>query len=448
MPTLFRKRQPIPDQLNIALISQFAPLLQTRSSSGTATGHARASGPSFLRLIARGLAFRGHSVTIITGENLGGATNVREADGVRIVSIAPSRISRLRSQAHQPRFQDLVRSKFLELHREKPFHLVHALDSSAVRVGLMKREHGFAMAYDVQATHLADLFAIMGMGQETLGSILGTGLSVGLRFLSTYFGKDRQLLATADGVFAASPRERISLERYYLYPDAKIHNVPYGIEIGTLEPVDDATENSGAPENRAWMKIPASTHVAVTVSDMNEIGEMQNLLQAFEKVAIRKPNSRLIVIGDGPRFKEIEFEALMLALGSKVIFTGELNHDDQVRAISRADVFVNLSARTSGFEPSLLEAMAQKKVVIGSEMSPMSAMLEHGLEGFLVRPADVSEITELLLAVFEQRLPIEAIGEAARAKIAAIFDPEKMVVETLRAYRSILEATGQYRRSA
>ncbi len=438
--SIFQKRKPIPDQLNIALISQYAPLIQTRGASGTSGRH---SGPSFLRLIARGLAFRGHSVTIITGENLGGATNVKEADGVRIVSIAPSRTSRLRSQAHQPRFQDLVRSKFLELHREKPFHLVHALDSSAVRVGLMKRDHGFAMAYDVQATHLSDLFAIVGMGQETLGSILGTGLSVGLKFLSTYFGTDRKLLSTADGVFAASPRERISLERYYLYPDSKIHNVPYGIEIGALKP-----EENSEQEDRSWLKIPPSMHVAVTVSDMGEIGEMQNLLRAFERVAIRKPNSRLIVIGDGPRFKEIEFEALMLALGSKVIFTGDLSHDDQVRAISRADVFVNLSARTSGFEPSLLEAMAQKKVVIGSEMSPMAAMLEHGLEGFLVRPADVGEITDLLLAVFEERLPNQQIGDAARAKITALFDPEKMVVETLKAYRSILEATGQYRRFA
>lgn len=435
---MFFSRKPIPDQLNIALISQYAPLIQTRPTSG------RVAGPSFLRLIARGLAFRGHSVTIITGESLGGATTVREADGVRVVSIAPSRSSRLRSQAHQPRFQDLVRSKFLELHREKPFHIVHALDSSAIRVGLIKKDHDFAMAYDVQATHMADLFAIMGMGQESLGSILGTGMSVGLRFLSTYFGRDRKLLSTADGVFVASPRERISLERYYLYPDAKIHTVPYGIEIGALKAIDETNEQ----ETRTWLTIPKSVHVAVTVSDMNEIGEMASLLRAFEQVAIRKPNSRLIVIGDGPKFKDIEFEALMLALGSKVIFTGDLTHEDQVRAISRADVFVNLSARTSGFEPSLLEAMAQKKVVIGSEMSPISAMIEHGLEGFLVRPADVSEITDLLLAVFENQLPTEQIGEAARTKISALFDPEKMVVETLRAYRSIMAATGRYRRTA
>lgn len=438
---MFQKRLLIPDSLNIALVSQYAPLVSSRSAG-------RPSGPTFLRLIARGLAFRGHSVTILTGENLGGASQVKEADGVRIVSIAPTRGSRLRSQAHQPRFQDLVRAKFLELHRETPFHLVHALDSSAVRVGKMKRDLHFAMAYDVQATHMSDLFAIMGMGQESLGSILGTGLSVGLRFLSTYFGQDRELLATADGVFVASPRERLALERYYLYPDAKIHSVPYGTEVSTMQTAATDADADAATKDRPWLQLPDSMHVAVTVSDMNEIGEMQNLLRAFERVSIKKPNSRLIVIGHGPRFKEIEYEALMLALGSKVIFTGDLETDEQVRAIAGADVFVNLSARTSGFEPSLLEAMAQKKVVIGSEMSPMAALIEHGLEGFLVRPADVAEITDLLLAVFEERLPNSQIGEAARAKVTALFDPEKMVVETLKAYRAILTATGRYRRTA
>lgn len=437
---LFSRRKPTPNQLNIALISQFAPLTQTRTSG-------RLAGPSFLRLIARGLAFRGHNVTIITGESVAGpGGTTKEADGVRIVSLASPRSARHRAfrASHQPRFQDLVRRRFLELHKETPFHLVHALDGSAVRVGKMKKEMGFAMAYDVQATSMTDLFAIMGMGQETLGSILNTSFNVGVRFLSTYFGHDRRLLSTADGVFVASPRERLALERYYLYPDAKIHTVPYGIEVNATRPSE--TPSDVEKQDSPWNMLSESCKVAVTVSDMNDVAEMSSLLRAFEKVAIKKPNARLIIIGDGPRFKEIEFESLNLALGSKVIFTGALDHDEQVKVIARANVFVNLSARTSGFEPSLLEAMAQKKVVIGSEMSPMAAMIEHGLEGFLVRPADVKEITELLLAVFEERLPTDQIGDAARAKIASLFDPEKMVVETLKAYRSILLATGRYKR--
>jgi glycosyltransferase involved in cell wall biosynthesis len=228
------------------------------------------------------------------------------------------------------------------------------------------------------------------------------------------------------------------LERYYLYPDARIHTVPYGIEIGDLAP----RERSEALRQK--LGIPETAKVAVTITDMTEIEEVRNLLRAFEQVVIKKPNTRLLIVGHGPKFKEIEREMLNLVLGSKVIFTGAINENDIPETIALADVFVNLSSRTTGFEPSLLEAMAQKKVIIGSEVSPMGTIVEHGKDGFLVRPADVTELTHLLLEIFSG-LNVEDIGESARQKVLDLFEPEKMVIETINAYYAILKATGYYK---
>jgi 1,2-diacylglycerol 3-alpha-glucosyltransferase len=155
----------------------------------------------------------------------------------------------------------------------------------------------------------------------------------------------------------------------------------------------------------------------------------------------------LIIIGNGPRFKEIEYEVLNLALGSKVIFAGAVSQSDIPDYISLADAFVNLSSRTTGFEPSLLEAMAQKKVIIGSEVSPIATIVEHGKEGFLIRPADVVELAVLLHDLFNERLSTLEIGEHARQKVTGLFDPEKMVRETMDAYYKILLSTGYYRKS-
>lgn len=336
-------------------------------------------------------------------------------------------------------FPDLVKSKFIDLHVVEPFHLVHSVDSSAFKISRFKENYDVAIAYDVAATRLSEIFAIMAMSQETLGSILSTSFAVGYKFLSTYYGGDRSLLKTADGVFVTSPRERIALERYYLYPDAKIHTVPYGIEIGDLEP------RERSEELRRSLGIPETAKVAVTITDMTEVGEVSNLLRAFEQVAIKKPNSRLIVVGHGPKFKEIEYEMLCLALGSKVVFTGAVRDTDLPDYIALSDVFVNLSSRTTGFEPSLLEAMAQKKVIIGSEVSPMATIVEHSRDGFLIRPADISELNTLLLDIFAGHLPVLEIGEAARRKVLDLFDSEKMVIETLGAYYAILKGTGYYR---
>lgn len=393
----------------------------------------RATGFSFLRLIARGLAARDHQVTVLSAENPTGRAEI-EQEGVKIHFLMESRAARARRDP----FPDLVRAKFIELHAKNPFHLLHSVDNSAIKISLHKDAYRIAVAYDVAATRMSQLFSLLGMSQETVGSILRTSLAVGYKFVSSYYGGDRQLLKTADGVFVASPRERIALERYYLYPDSRIHTVPYGIEIGDLSP------RERSEELRRKLGIPETAKVAVTVSDMTEVEEVLNLLLAFEQVVIKKPSSRLLIVGDGPKFKEIEFEMLNLALGSKVVMTGAIKETDIPDYIALSDAFVNLSSRTTGFEPSLLEAMAQKKVIIGSEVSPMGTIVEHSRDGFLIRPADVPELTTLLLDIFAGLLPTAEIGENARKKVLDLFDPQKMVIESLNAYYAILKSTGYY----
>lgn len=415
----------LPKKLNVCLVARYFPIA------------GRASGFSFLRLIARGLASRGHRVTVLAGSHPLGQQEIVQ-DGVRIFFLMEGRAARVRRDP----FADLVKSKFIDLHNDPtsgPFHLVHSVDDSALKISQHKKGYKVAIAYDVAATRLSELFAMMGMGQETLGSILSMSVAVGYRFLRSFYGQDRKLLKTADGVFVTSPRERLALERYYLYPDARIHTVPYGIELGDLTP------RERSEELRKSLGIPETAKVAVTITDMTEVGEVKSLLQAFEKVAIKKPNSRLIIVGDGPKFKEIEYEMLTMALGSKVIFTGAVKDSEIPDYITLSDVFVNLSARTTGFEPSLLEAMSQKKVIVGSEVSSMGTIVEHSVDGFLIRPADVSELATLLLDVFGGALPVADIGEQARSKVLSLFDPEKMVIETLSAYYAILKRTGAYK---
>lgn len=419
------RRLPPPDQLNVCLVARHFPIA------------GRASGFSFLRLIARGLIARGHKVTVLSAEHPQGRSYV-EQEGVRIHFLLESRISRLRRDP----FIDLVKQKFDELHETDAFHIVHSVDNSAIKVGRAKNYYKVAMAYDVAATQMSQIFALLGMSQDTLGSILSTSLAVGYKFLSTYYGTDRHLLRNADGVFVASPRERLALERYYLYPDARIHTVPYGIELGDLAP------RERSEELRRRLGIPESAKVVATITDMTSVEELANLFSAFEQVVIKKPSSRLIVVGAGPKFKEIERSMLNLALGSKVIMTGSIKDTDIPDYVALADVFVNLSSRTTGFEPSLLEAMAQKKVIVGSEVSPIATIVEHSRDGFLIRPADIAELTSLFLDIFTGQLPVLEIGEAARKKVLDLFDPEKMVIETVNAYYAILSSTKFYQKAS
>ncbi|MBX3039737.1 MAG: glycosyltransferase family 4 protein [Bdellovibrionaceae bacterium] len=411
----------VPDSLHICLVGQRFQILSRATDSG------------FLWPIAKGLAQQGHKVTVISNRSPLGREEV-ERDGVKAYYLQEGS-----SPYSGMSFTNAAYQKFLELHRQEPFHIVHSLDDSGRRIGRHRKELKIAMAYDVEATQMSQLFSILGMSQETAGSLLTTYAALVYKFLTTYFGRDRKLLRTADGMFVTNPQQRFLLERYYLYPDLHTYTVPYGAEFGEFSSRETPSEL-----RKKW-NLPDHAQIAVTLSDMNEVRELIPLLRAFEKVAIKKPNAYLVLLGTGPNFKKIEFEVLNLALGGRVLMPGAVKSSELIDSIFMGDVFINLSSRSTGFEPSVLEAMANKKVLIGSEVSPLSNLIEDGVDGFLIRPADSESLANLLLEIFAGSLPAQEIGERARRKVLDYFDPQKMVRSTTDAYQKILVRRGLFK---
>lgn len=409
----------MPHSLNICLVAKRFPIL------GRAADH------GFLWPIAKGLAARGHKVSVLAWKN---PRSKREIDQDNVKAYFLGEIF----ARNERDFPFLAQQKFQQLHQLEPFHLVHSIDASAFEIGKNRRKYRVAMMYDVEATEMSQMYSILGMAQDSPSSLIRAGVAVVYKFATTYFTKDRQLLNTADGMFATSPQQKLVLERHYLYPDLKTFVIPYGLEVGDLNP------RERCEELKKKLKLPMNAQTIVTNTDMHEFGELKNLLHAFEKIAVKKTNARLIIVGNGPVYKQVEYEMLNLALGSRVIFVGAVKNTELPDYISLADVFVDLSSRTSGFEPSVIEAMVQKKVVIGSELSPISTIIEDSVNGFLIRPADFNTLSKIFMQIFNDIVPSQEIGEMAHHKVMNIFNTQKMVDLTLDAYNRTLENCGYY----
>lgn len=386
----------------------------------------RASDGGFLWPMARGLARRGLDVTVFSSQSSIGKPFV-ERDGVKTYFLNDKD-----SSVRGLQFDEACYRKFLELHTQNPFQIVHGLDNGALKITKNKKKFKIGVAYDVEATHMSQIFSILGRGHETVGSLLQMGVALTYKFLTTYFSNDRALINTADGMFVAHPQQRFLLERYYLYPEMKIHTLPYGLELSDFKGIDDPIA-----VKKKW-NLAENSQVAVTFSDLNEIQELLHLLAGFEKVAVKKPSSYLLIIGNGPLFKEVEYEILQKALGSRVLLLGAIAEDQALDLVGISDVYINLSSRTTGFETSLIEAMAQKKVIIGSEVSPISHIIEDGVDGFLLRPADKESLANLLIEIFSGSIPTQELGERARKKVIELFDVKKMTDLAIDAYNQIL----------
>lgn len=394
----------------------------------------RAGDTGLLWPLARGLSERGHDVTIISTVSPLKKPELYR-DGIRAFYLYEGTTGSVNSAFKTSRFIDAAHKKFTQLHHEKPFDLVHSLDDSAYKIGRHKKNFNVTVAYDIEATQMADLFSTLTENDGSLNSQLKTSIKVGYKFLTSYFAQDRSLLQTADGIFTTTPQQRMILERYYLYPDYHTYTVPYGINLGDLTP------RSESESFKLKLQIPDDSEIVLAVSNFTNAFELLPLLKAFEKVVLKNANAYLIILGDGPAYKDVEFQMLKLVLGSRVIMPGAVDAEDLLNFISSSSIYVDLSSQSTGLEPTLIEAMAQKKIVIGSELSPISEIIEDTKDGYLVRPADDVTLSKLLTKVLLEKEKYQQIGEEARLKVLKVFNRQKMIDSLLKSYSEILEKT-------
>jgi glycosyltransferase involved in cell wall biosynthesis len=389
--------------------------------------HSRSSDTGLLWPLAKGLNEKGHEVTIISSHSPIKKYEVFR-DGIRAYFLYEGT-----SPFKKTNFIDAVEKQFAELHELKKFDLVHSLDGGAIKIGRHKKNHQVHVAYDIEATRMSDLFSLMGHYDGSLQSQMKTSIRVAWRFLQNYFLHDRMLLDTADGIFTTTPQQRTILERYFLYPDYHTYTVPYGINLGDLS---QREESQGF---KLKLQIPENAKIVLSISNFTNPSEFQPLLKAFSKLILKTPSVYLVLLGQGPRWKDVEYMMLKKVLGSRVMMPGAVDASELLEYISLCSIYIDLSSQSTGLEPTLIEAMAQKKIVIGSELSPVSEIIEEGQDGFLVRPADENTLFKLMSDFLENPLQTSQVGERAREKVLHVFNRDKMIEGLLDAYTSILE---------
>lgn len=101
--------------------------------------------------------------------------------------------------------------------------------------------------------------------------------------------------------------------------------------------------------------VTSNTFVVGCVGRMSEEKNQQFLLHVFASVLNIKPDSVLILVGDGPEKSRLEELALILKISGRVIFTGE--RTDIPMLLNAFDVFV-MPSIFEGFPIAGIEALS------------------------------------------------------------------------------------------
>ena len=126
----------------------------------------------------------------------------------------------------------------------------------------------------------------------------------------------------------------------------------------------------------------------------------------------------MLLVGGGPQDAALKAQAERLGLQDKVVFTGRVPHDQVQRYYDLVDVLayprhsMRLTELVTPLKP--LEAMAQGRVLVASNVGGHRELIRHGETGWLFPAGQADALADLLADVLARRDSWPAIRAAGR----------------------------------
>ena len=142
------------------------------------------------------------------------------------------------------------------------------------------------------------------------------------------------------------------------------------------------------------------------------------LLRALPVILAQVPHARILLVGGGRQEAELKQLAAELGIADKVIFTGRVPHSEVQHYYDLIDVLVypRLSMRLTELVTPLkpLEAMAQGRMLVASDVGGHRELIRDGETGVLFRAGDAQALATAVIGLLQNPQRWDAMKEAGR----------------------------------
>jgi glycosyltransferase involved in cell wall biosynthesis len=204
--------------------------------------------------------------------------------------------------------------------------------------------------------------------------------------------------------------------------------VPSGVPVRRLRAQAPARDAA-----RAALGVRPSTFVIAGLGRLVPIKGFDLLVEALPAVLAAVPDTRAVIIGDGPLRGGLEARARELGVGEHLTITG-VRHDVPA-VLAGADV-LTAPSRNEGMGRALVEAMALGVPVVGAAVGGIPAVIVDGESGRLVPPEDVDALARALTALAADPGTRRQLGDAA-CRRAELFSTDEAARRLLALYAAL-----------
>ena len=354
------------------------------------------------------------------------ATEVEDVDGLRfyrspVPAGGPAGINELRlMRATEARLGQLARELRPDiLHAHSP--VLNAIP--AIRVG---KRLGIPVVYEIRAFW------------EDAAVDHGTTSEGSLRYRITR-GMETWALKRVDHAFTICEGLRRDIVGRGI-PEDRVTVIPNAVDV-------EAFQLSGEPDPvlRQELGLGGKT-VLGFVGSFYAYEGLDLLLDAFPRLLEQRPELRVLLVGGGPQDENLKAQARRLGIADKVIFTGRVPHAEVSRYYDQIDLLVyprhsmRLTELVTPLKP--LEAMAQGRIFVASDVGGHQELIEDGKTGRLFRAGDALSLVAAVGKMLDDRDTWPAMRAAGRLFVEEVRNWRNSTANYVDVYTSLVPDRG------
>jgi PEP-CTERM/exosortase A-associated glycosyltransferase len=239
----------------------------------------------------------------------------------------------------------------------------------------------------------------------------GTSREGGLRYRATRMLETRAL-HRADHVTTICEGLRGDIVERGI-PAGRVTVIPNAVDPDTFKP-------AGVPDPALRRRLGLEgARVIGFIGSFYAYEGLALLVTAMPGILARRPDAKLLLVGGGPEEEAVRRVVAAKGLGDAVVMTGRVPHDrvpdyyDLVEVLAYPRLSMRLTELVTPLKP--LEAMAQGRLVVASDVGGHRELVAHGQNGILFRAGDAAALADAVVGAFEDPARAEAIRREGRA---------------------------------
>ncbi|WP_437184871.1 glycosyltransferase [Planctomicrobium sp. SH668] len=197
---------------------------------------------------------------------------------------------------------------------------------------------------------------------------------------------------------------------------SKMTVIPNGVEQIPPQPDDvDLRREFGFPQD---------AQVVLAVGRLHPQKGFLNLLDSFSVVSRSRPESRCLIVGEGPQRPLLEQRIRELGLGEVARLAG-IRGD--VQSLMRQSTLLAVTSLWEGMPNVVLEAMANRLPVVTTNVEGIAELIEDHHSGIIVSPFTTDDFSQAMLEIVDSPEFGNSLGRMAQELVAKEFSWDSVV---------------------